>query len=304
MTNIIISLIPIVIIFLILGIAVGITKLAKKGLPWNIKKRNPFTKDFLRGPGQSILKQVDDLKFDLLSLLLQLIILPLLVLIMPLINYALTNQKLSQFNIFLYGLILVAFLIFIFVRLYQKMKVYQQTQLGYEGEVAVGQELNQLMLRGFHVYHDFPADGFNIDHIVVGNTGAFAVETKARSKPTSDNRKNDARVEYDGKTLKFPHWVETKPIEQANRQAKWLKTWLSSAVGETVFVSPVLAIPGWFVKQTAAADTYIYNGKSPERLFPRVKHPSLNEQMIKRICHQLDAKCRDIEPKAYKENKK
>jgi len=35
------------------------------------------------------------------------------------------------------------------------------------------------MLDGYHVYHDFPAERFNIDHVVVGPAGAFAIETKA-----------------------------------------------------------------------------------------------------------------------------
>jgi hypothetical protein len=84
------------------------------------------------------------------------------------------------------------------------------TRLGYEGEVATGQELNQLMLHGYHVYHDFVADKFNIDHLVVGPAGVFAVETKARAKPTSNNRKEDAHVSYDGRCLHFPKWKESQ----------------------------------------------------------------------------------------------
>ena len=65
-------------------------------------------------------------------------------------------------------------------------------RLGYDGEVTVGQELNQLLRDGYCVYHDIPADKFNIDHIVVGKKGVFAIETKARSKPNSDQRQKDA----------------------------------------------------------------------------------------------------------------
>ncbi|MBN1547047.1 MAG: NERD domain-containing protein [Syntrophaceae bacterium] len=54
-------------------------------------------------------------------------------------------------------------------------------RLGYEGEMATGQELNMLMLEGYHVFHDFPADRFNIDHIVVSPNGVIAIETKAKS---------------------------------------------------------------------------------------------------------------------------
>jgi Nuclease-related domain len=33
-----------------------------------------------------------------------------------------------------------------------------------------------------------PAEGFNIDHVVVGRNGVFAVETKGRSKPVKGRR--------------------------------------------------------------------------------------------------------------------
>jgi len=86
-------------------------------------------------------------------------------------------------------------------------------------------------------------------------------------------------MEFDGKTLKFPTWSETKPIQQAQNQSQWLNKWLSSAIGEVVVVTPVLAIPGWFIKRSAKSNTYIYNGKSPEKLFPKVRHTVLSEQI-------------------------
>lgn len=74
----------------------------------------------------------------------------------------------------------------------------------------------------------------NIDHVVVGPAGVFAVETKARAKSTSDNRSADAKVTDDGKCLHFPRWKEVKPLEQAKNQAVWLERWLSSATGDTL----------------------------------------------------------------------
>jgi len=234
----------------------------------------------------------------------QVLLTPMLFALIPLVNHVITKKEMAQVNLFIFIILGSAAMLYWLYKLFTIVKKLQQMRLGLEGEMAVGQELNQLMLHEFRVFHDFPADGFNIDHIVVGKTGVFAVETKARSKPATNNRKNDALVEFDGKVLKFPHWSESKPIEQANSQARWLKNWLSNAVGETVFVCPVLAVPGWFITRTAKSDTFIYNGKSPEGLFTKVSHSTLTHQMIQRICHQLDTKCRDIEPRAYTESKK
>lgn len=45
--------------------------------------------------------------------------------------------------------------------------------------MAAAEEINQLMRQGFTTFHDVPAEpGFNIDHVIVGPTGVFAVETK------------------------------------------------------------------------------------------------------------------------------
>lgn len=126
------------------------------------------------------------------------------------------------------------------VRLVAAWKERRKLRLAHDGEVAVAQELAPLMLDGYYVFHDFPAERFNIDHIAVGRTGVFAIETKARIKRAAGNGGKDAEVIYDGKSLKFPSHTETKPVEQTKIQANWLSKWISSAVGEPVTVSSIL----------------------------------------------------------------
>ena len=188
----------------------------------------------------------------------------------------------------------IAYHLFKLIKLTNLKRFYR---LGYDGEMAVGQELNQLMRDGYHVFHDFPAGKFNIDHIVVGNAGVFAVETKARSKPTSKDRRADARVEYDDKCLRFPNRTEFKPIEQARRQAEWLTKWLSSATGDHVSVRPVLALPGWFVNRNSSSDVWVINEKECGSIAKPKDGSILSDQMVKRIVHQLEQKCRDVEPR-------
>jgi hypothetical protein len=246
-----------------------------------------------------VFDQLDDLRLDLMGYLIGLLLIPTMFLSILLVQNNLTEKELSLSIIIMYvvlGLVACANLL---VKLYRTTQKAQKVQLGYEGEVAVGQELNQLMCQGFQVFHDFPAENFNIDHVVVGKTGVFAVETKARGKPDSGDRKKDAHVEYTGTSLKFPSWSESKPLEQARSQAQWLCRWLESAVGESVTVIPVLAIPGWFVERTGKSDVLAYNGKHPEMLFPKYRGKSLTDPMVRRVCHQLEAKCRDIAPRAY-----
>jgi hypothetical protein len=148
-----------------------------------------------------------------------------------------------------------------------------------------------------HALHRRP---FNIDHIVVGPAGVFAVETKARRKPVLGNGKGkeEAQVFYDGTALKFPTWVETRPLEQAAGQPKWLSEYLSSAVGARVHAKPVLALPGWFVQKTSPRGIFVVNPKAFSGL---LKGRELSGSMIARIVHQLEMQCRDVEPNVGRE---
>lgn len=50
---------------------------------------------------------------------------------------------------------------------------------GASGELRVGNTLKQLESENFRILHDLPFFGGNIDHVVVGRSGVFVVETKA-----------------------------------------------------------------------------------------------------------------------------
>lgn len=149
------------------------------------------------------------------------------------------------------------------------------------------------------MFHDFPAEKFNIDHVVAGPTGVYAIETKGRPKRSSSGDNKGWEVEYDGRSLRFPEWAETAPLQQAFNQAKWLKEWLSSAVGESLQVQPILLLPGWFVRRTASEGIAVLNPKNAGAYFNRAGKQLLTEKLIQQIVHQLDQRCRNVAPKAY-----
>jgi len=208
------------------------------------------------------------------------------------------GKAISVSSVWILILIAAAFEAYFIVKLVKIINKRRKFKLGYEGELAVGQELNQLLRDGYYVYHDFPADKFNIDHVVVGPAGVFAVETKARRKPTTGNGRSDARVIYDGSKLQFPDWWETKPLEQARKNARWLSKWLSSAVGGSIRTQPVLTLPGWFVERKSSSDLFVINSKEFRSIFNPRKPNEIDESMISRIIHQIDQRCRDVHPRA------
>lgn len=292
-------LIPLAGLFIILGLLTLTIYLLK--IYYRRKmRRTPFTEKFLRAAGQSLTEKLDEINDDLTEYLAWLLCLPF-----ALYSYFITilyyeKRPLTLASMMPYiiiGILAVAFILFRLVRLFNLRRI---TRLGYEGEVATGQELNRMMLQEYHVYHDFICDNFNIDHIVVGRAGVFAVETKGRAKPLSGNKTADAKVRYDGKTLHFPEWKETEPLAQARRQAIWLERWLESATGEKTPVRPVLALPGWFVERISSEGIPVINPKQFKSITKPFGGMILDDRRIKSIVHQIDQRCRNIESKAVK----
>lgn len=296
----VISLLP-VIIFCIPAVILVCFQKCREFRSKKNGRRNPLTSDLLRSPGESLREKIDELSLDIDTYLTLSMVSPLLIYAI-FISQSYFSNKFSEFNAVVFvitGTIVTAYFLW---KLISKTNLRKKYLVGFDAESAAGQELNHLMRQNFWVFHDFPADNFNIDHVVIGNSGVFAVETKGRSKPHKSFGK--AEVIYDGISLKFPDWLERKPLEQAERQAKWLEDWLSKSVGERVKVKPVLALPGWFINNRTNIGIPVINGKNSESFFALKKDSdALNEILQQRIAYQIEQRCRNVIPKAYKPNK-
>ena len=287
---------PIILIVGIFALVISVLFLLRKS--HRIKgHRSPFTDNFLRSPGESLNRKIKAINDRVTESLVLLITMPVLFYATYISLSHFGNSKLSTFTTAFYIIVGIGSITYFLFNLVKFLNLRRSYRLGYEGEIAVGQELNQLMRDGYYVYHDFPAGKFNIDHIVVAASGVFAVETKARSKPTSKDRRTDAKVKYDGKCLRFPNGTDIESLEQAKRQAEWLSKWLRRAVGEAIRVRPVVALPGWFVERVASGGIRVINPKNFRSIAKPKDENILSEQMISRIVHQLEQKCRDVEPR-------
>jgi hypothetical protein len=262
-------------------------------------RRNPLTKGLLRGPGHTLREQLEDLQTDLLAYMAVGSAMPVVALALYLATEAWggTTPTAARVPILVALAIgVVAFSVYKIVCLVEKAR---NLRLGLEAETAVGQELNLLMREGFAVFHDVSGDkAFNIDHVAVGRQGVFAIETKGRSKPILKDAPGH-KVEFKDGSLLFPGWIETEPVAQAQRNAEWLRKWLTSAVGEPVEVKPVLMLPGWFVERKSSSDVAVMSANEPRAFFLKQRQVPLSDKLVQQIIHQLDARCRDVEVRAY-----
>jgi hypothetical protein len=183
---------PIIFIGCIFFLLVAILFILKK-YHESKKRRPPFTDKFLRSPGESLNRKIMELNDEIITYFVWVLTVPVILYSSYISMLYFSSLQPSLSTIALICILGIGFIIYCFWKLIEFLNTRRRYRLGYEGEIAVGQELNQLMRDGFYVYHDFFFDKFNIDHIVVGPSGVFAIETKARSKPTSKDRKADAK---------------------------------------------------------------------------------------------------------------
>ena len=102
---------------------------------------------------------------------------------------------------------------------------------GARGEERVAGLLEMLPV-GWHVFHDFEAGGYHVDHVAVGPTGVYAVETKNwRGRVTAEK----------GEVLVDGVLPDRAPLGQAAAEAKAVEAALRKA-GCDVEAVPVLCM--------------------------------------------------------------
>jgi membrane protein implicated in regulation of membrane protease activity len=247
----------------------------------NRRKKDPLTDRGLRPPGEWLRVRIEELNEQMMMRLLYLLAPMFLAII------SVTTSHISMPAGIVLLLISAIFSIVAGWKLRTTLNEYRRCRLGFSGERAVGHHLNQLATNGYRVYHDLQFEGFNIDHVLVGPGGVYAVETKTFKKGKG---KTSHIVEYDGQKLVCPEWRDARPVEQALRNAKHLSMWLGQSVGQPVRVVPVLTLPGWWVNQTGEGGVTVLNSKQIGG-FVSGRPSILSATSIVRISHQVEQKC-------------
>jgi hypothetical protein len=181
--------------------------------------------------------------------------------------------------------------------IYQIVRIIKKARamvLGRDGERAVGQYLERFREQGFQVFHDVVGERFNIDHVLIGDKGIFAIETKTFSKPAqgkSTIRFVDGQLQANGRT------IDRNPIEQACASASWLTETLQESTGRSVKVHPVVLFPGWWVDPLPPEQNKRVWVLEPKALPAFLKNASyqLSSEDVKLLAYHLSRYVRSVE---------
>lgn len=174
------------------------------------------------------------------------------------------------------------------------MREQYRLRTGLRGEQAVAEELQLVVRAGYYLFHDVPTDAdCNIDHVLVGPAGVFALETKARSKPVNQDGR-DLVAEFDGQRIVFTGGAyDSKAPKQAEAVARWLTKEINRATGRSVMVKPVVVLPGWFVPRNNLHPVLVRN---PEYLAKELRDAPavISGAEVEAVAQYLEKLCRDV----------
>lgn len=219
--------------------------------------KSPLKDNPLHNPAESLDKEIEKLVHEDATTYIFLIVVSLMFVFQEWWRWYFDVQP----NPLLMTALALAVLPFWLRKVFKLRKKLKNLRLGRDGEKVVGQYLETLRESSVKVFHDIPAKGFNLDHVVIAKSGIYVIETKTYSKPASGSPK----LVFTGKQLRFNTGVTTdKPVIQVKAASKWLQEQLKLSTGKSFPVKPVIVFPGWFIEPTSEAkssDVWVLNPK-------------------------------------------
>lgn len=158
------------------------------------------------------------------------------------------------------------------------------------GELMVAQQLEGLRANDFRCFHDIVRDEFNIDHVVVGPPGVFAVETKFRRGSGEIEFKNGQGIFVGGRG------EDRESLNQARGNAHAVHELIQEKAGLEVLVKPVVVVVGdWKVKNTWGdeTDVRVIAADDVQPYFQNEDYPELTKSEIELISSHLVRMTRD-----------
>ena len=157
-----------------------------------------------------------------------------------------------------------------------------------KGERRVSELLTQLRRKRYVAFDDLLVDQSNIDHVLVGPGGIFAIETKAYSVFGN----GCVGVDELG-VLRLSNQPAIKdPLRQAARSAANIVKILKDRMRSDFDVTPVLIFPGWTLKGAKAETGVVVLNDGMITEFFESRPTVLPDDQITNICSHLDQTAR------------
>ena len=173
-------------------------------------------------------------------------------------------------------LVLVPFLAF-----HPLKKWSDRAERGADAEQTVGMTL-QTLPESYHVIHDLAFEGFNIDHVVIGPTGIFPIETKSHA----------GRLSARSDTLLLNGQPRNAMLDQTWVCAYTIRDLLQRTTGKVYPIKPILCFPNAYIEVRHPVKGIVISSRPFLRkaILYRQPPPHLSEDEVRHLTNLLSLK--------------
>ena len=206
------------------------------------------------------------------------------------VAYALQAQQLFagyptwQLNIVVGTLATIA--AFALYRLGRTTYSWQQVKFLRDANIAVGHQLQRLTSGYGRVYHDIPTSAGVIDHVIVGQSGIYAVNVIAR------RRARAGKVRLRENQLVFIPSGAKLSIVDIKAKTTRLEREFGNLLKHTVRVRSVIAVPGWQVTGQSEGHLVVNENNLPMLSGWKDQADYLMNEDVDVLQNQLTSRCK------------
>jgi hypothetical protein len=164
---------------------------------------------------------------------------------------------------------------------------YRHLRFVRDANIAVGHQLQQISTGAKQVFHDVKTSAGIVDHVLVSQTGIYAINVVARRG--GRNRNAELRDNH----IVFSNSSKRIPIVNRTSTAARLEKEMSQLLGQKIRVRSVIAVPGWDIGEQTSEQHLLVN----ERTIPMIRgwrdrSDYLMNEDVEALLEELTARCR------------
>ena len=172
-------------------------------------------------------------------------------------------------------------------RLGRTILTRRQVRFVRDANVAVGHQLQQISTGANRVFHDVVTTAGVVDHVLVGQTGIYAVNVVARRAG-----KNGSAI-LKGNNLSFSNRQEQTPLVEITASTARLEKEICRLLGHKIRVRSVIAVPGWDIGEQASENHLLVNERTIAMLRGwKDQSDYLMNEDVDALQQELTARCR------------
>ena len=172
-------------------------------------------------------------------------------------------------------------------RLVRTVMARRQVRFIRDASVAIGHQLQQISTGANRVFHDVVTSAGVVDHVLVGQTGIYAVNVVARR----GKKGGDALLSE--QELSFSNSDVTTPIVAITASTARLQKEICKLLGHNIRVRSVIAVPGWDIGEQANEHHLLVNERTIAMLRGwKDQSDYLMNEDVHLLQKELTARCR------------